>query len=182
LSKIKYTEEELVNLLKNKSEQAFNYLYDNYSAALFGVINRIVGSEEVAEDVMQEAFVKIWKSIDGYDTQKGRLFTWMLNIARNSGIDYLRSLQHKKELQNLKIDDSVSIINQIKTESSKVDQIGLKETVGNLKPDYKLMIDLLYFKGYTQEEVSKELEMPLGTVKTRTRAALKMLREMMQVE
>ena len=95
-------------------------------------------------------------------------------------LNFLR--EHKKELQNLKIDDSVSIINQIKTESSKVDQIGLKETVGNLKPEYKLMIDLLYFKGYTQEEVSKELEMPLGTVKTRTRAALKMLREMMQVE
>lgn len=180
-TKLKYSEDELVDLLKSKNTSAFSTLYDNYSAALYGVILRIVEIEAIAQDILQEAFVKIWNKMDSYDKTKGRLFTWMLNIARNTAIDQLRSAQHRQDMKNRNIDDSVNIINSSQSTSSKVDQIGLKETVAKLKPEYKLIIDLLYFKGYTQDEVAKELQMPLGTVKTRTRAALMQLRELMNV-
>jgi RNA polymerase sigma-70 factor (ECF subfamily) len=176
----KYTEEELVALLKSRSDQAFSVIYDNYSAALYGVINRIIGDEEQASDILQESFVKIWKNSEGYDASKGRLFTWMLNIARNSAIDATRSKQHKAEGKNRNLEDSVRLINKARSSATSTDHIGLKEVVEKLKPEYRQIIDLLYYGGYTQEEVAKELGIPLGTVKTRSRAALLTLRELMR--
>ncbi|MFL5763906.1 MAG: RNA polymerase sigma factor [Bacteroidia bacterium] len=180
MTKIKYTEDELVSLLKNKDVAAYNALYDNYSAALYGVITRIVPAEEIAEDLLQDVFVKIWKSIESYDAGKGRLFTWMLNIARNSSIDYVRSRQSRAESKIQDISNSVYEVNKQSTASVNTDTIGLKEQVVKLKDDYRILIDLIYFKGYTQEETAKELNIPLGTVKTRVRAAIMHLRETMK--
>ena len=87
----KYSEEELIYLLKNRDQPAFSYLYDNYSGALFGIIYKMLEDRELAEDVLQEAFVKIWNNFSNYDSLKGRLFTWMLNITRNLTIDTVRS-------------------------------------------------------------------------------------------
>jgi RNA polymerase sigma-70 factor (ECF subfamily) len=90
-----YEEHELVALLKAKDNQAFSYLYDNYAGALCGIVKQIVGDMELANDVMQEVFVSIWRKIDTYDASKGRLFTWMLNIARNAAIDKTRSKNYQ---------------------------------------------------------------------------------------
>lgn len=100
-----YPECDLVVLLAKKDLPAFNYLYDHYSAALYGVILKIVKREDVAQDLLQDVFVKIWKRVGQYDVQKGRLFTWMLNIARNTGLDYLRTQQH--ELMDLPTADQL---------------------------------------------------------------------------
>lgn len=176
----KYTDEAtLVAALKERQTDAITYLYDNYSNALFGVIDRIIQSEEISNDVLQEAFVKIWKNIDGYSREKGSLFTWMLNICRNTAIDETRSKQYKKQLQNQNIEDSVNSVNQSEQVQLRVDHIGLKEVVAKLKPEQKLLVDKIYFEGYTQDEVSKELNIPLGTVKTRIRAAMIQLREVL---
>src|SRR5476649_2115117 len=86
-----YNEEELVLLLKQQSREAFNYLYKQYSAVLYGVVNKVVYDEQTAQDVLQDVFVKIWTNIDQYDAKKGRIYTWMINIARNAAIDKLRS-------------------------------------------------------------------------------------------
>lgn len=173
----KYTDEHtLVAALKERQTEAITYLYDNYSNALFGVIDRIIQSEEISNDVLQEAFLKIWKNIEGYSSEKGSLFTWMLNICRNTAIDETRSKQFKKQLQNQNIEDSVHNVNQSEQVFMKVDHIGLKEVIEKLKPEQKLLVDKIYFEGYTQEEVSKELSIPLGTVKTRIRAAIIQLR------
>jgi RNA polymerase sigma-70 factor, ECF subfamily len=172
-----YTDEAtLVQALKARKQDALSYLYDNYSNALFGVIDRILQSEEVSNDVLQESFVKIWRNIDGYSREKGSLFTWMLNICRNTAIDETRSKQYKKDLQNQNIEDSVNKVDQSEQVYQKVDHIGLKEVVNRLKPEQKILVDKIYFEGYTQEEVSKELNIPLGTVKTRIRAAINQLR------
>ncbi|HVG12982.1 MAG TPA: sigma-70 family RNA polymerase sigma factor, partial [Flavisolibacter sp.] len=96
ISKATYEEGELIALLKNKDEQAFSYLYDNYAGALYGVVKQIVTDLEVGNDVLQEVFVSIWKKIDSYDATKGRLFTWMLNIARNAAIDKTRSKNYQQ--------------------------------------------------------------------------------------
>jgi RNA polymerase sigma factor (sigma-70 family) len=180
VKKISYTEEELVALLKNKDMAAYNALYDNYSAALYGVITRIVPAEEIAEDLLQEVFVKIWRSIESYDAGKGRLFTWMLNIARNSSIDYVRSKQSRIDTKIQDISNSVYEVNKQSSGSINTDVIGLKEQVVKLKDDYRILIDLIYFKGFTQEETAKELNIPLGTVKTRVRAAIMHLREILK--
>lgn len=171
---MKYTEQDLVQLLKQKEKDAFSYLYDNYSAALYGIVLRVLNQdEETAQDILQEAFVKIWKNIDNYDTSKGTLFTWMLNIARNTAIDKLRSI---KRVSIQSIDDNVHSVNEQHQTLTREDDIGVKDVLKKLRPEYKVVIDMAYFGGYTQEEISDELKMPLGTVKTRTRAALTELR------
>ena len=172
-------EKVLVSALKAKERMAFNYLYDNYSKVLFGVIDRIVQSEEIANDVLQESFVKIWKNIESYTDAKGSLYTWMLNVCRNLAIDTIRSKNFKKELQNRSIDDYVNMINRTEQVQTKVDHIGLKEVIAKLKPEQKILIDKIYFEGYTQEETSEELNIPLGTVKSRIRATIKQLREIL---
>ncbi len=176
----KYSEEELVALLQNKDQQAFAYLYDNYSAALNGVIYRLVEDRELAEDILQEAFVKIWNNFASYDTTKGRLFTWMLNITRNLTIDTLRSKGYKKQAKISGDENSVSNFTDDNRMAERFDAMGLRKQLVNLKPEQRSIIDLAYFNGYTQDEISKELGVPLGTVKTRMRSAIIELRKMLE--
>jgi RNA polymerase sigma-70 factor, ECF subfamily len=179
-SQATYAEFELVSLLKRKDERAYNYLYDNYSAALYGVIMKVVNIEETASDVLQEVFVKIWRNIESYDQQKGKLFTWMLNIARNTAIDTVRSKSYKNDQKIRELGNDVHVNNAPLTATIKIDHIGLQKVLEQLTEEQRLLIDLAYFKGYTQEEISKELEVPLGTVKTRIRNALLRLRDILK--
>lgn len=173
---IKYTEEELIALLKQKNKSAFEYLYDNYSGTLYGIITKIVNDEELAQDVLQEAFVKIWRNMEKYEASKSRLFTWMLNIARNHAIDTLRSKKYKYEIQNKGENvDIAEISGSVKTNT---DVIGVKQAAASvLDEDQQRVINAVYFMGLTQEEAAKELEMPLGTVKTKIKIALRELRK-----
>jgi RNA polymerase sigma-70 factor, ECF subfamily len=178
--RISIAEEELVSLLKNKDQKGFNILYNNYSGALFGVINKIVQSNDDANDLLQDTFLKIWRNIDNYDASKGSIFTWMMNIARNLAIDRVRSADFRDSSQNISMEDNV--IYQIDNEYQVVqdiDAIGLQKVVEKLRPEYKQLIDLVYYKGYTQAEVSEEYGIPLGTVKTRIKAAVGSLRAML---
>lgn len=172
----KISEEELIEALKTKSEKGFNYLYDNYAAALLGVINRIVNDEERSNDVLQDCFVKIWKKIDSYEKGKGTLFTWMLNIVRNAAIDSNRSKHVKYKTQ---IDEKVVDNNNAVDESIFSDLIGLKEAVKSLKPEFQKIIEYIYMQGFTQQEFADEFGIPLGTVKTRTRSAIQALRNLL---
>ena len=128
--------------------------------------------------MLQEVFVKIWKNIDTYNTSKGRLYTWMLNIARNSSIDKLRSKNFNNNQKNLSTDNFVHILDDNSKTINKIDAIGIKEFIKKLKPKCIQLIDLLFFKGYTQQEASDELEIPLGTVKTQNRNCMNELRLM----
>lgn len=174
---LKYSEEELVNLVLQKDQQAFSYLYDNYAGALNTVIFKMVENKELAEDVLQEAFVKIWNNFENYDKSKGRLFTWMLNITRNLTIDTLRSKSFKKQKKISGDENSVSSLEEIKTGIDRYDAMGLRKQVSNLKEDQRSIINMAYFFGYTQDEISKHLGIPLGTVKTRMRTAIIELRK-----
>lgn len=176
--KIQYSHDELVASIKTRDQKAFAFLYDNYAKAIFGVIHFIVEDMEESEDILQKTFMKIWDNFDMYDTSKGRLYTWMLNIARNIAIDYKRSKSYKNKNQN--IDQNVYTLNNIPAEDDSLNTIGLKKVVDKLKPDQLILIELAYYKGYTQDEISKELDIPIGTVKTRIRKALLILREQLQ--
>ena len=175
---LKYTETQLVTLLQQRDQSAFGYLYDHYAGALYGIISAIVVDKELANDVLQEVFIKIWKQINTYDAAKGRLFTWMMNIARNASIDMLRSKGYQSSQQNRELTETVYEREGIT--STQIEHIGLRKLVYSLKEDYKVLVELSYFRGYTQDEISKMLNMPLGTVKTRLRSALMQLRELMK--
>ncbi len=177
---IKYSEDELVMLLRNKDQQAFSYLYDNYAGALNGVIYRMVENTELGEDILQEAFLKIWNNFPQYDHTKGRLFTWMLNITRNLTIDTLRSKGYKKQQKISSDENSVSNYRDDTYSAERFDSMGIRKQLSNLKPEQRSIIDLAYFNGYTQDEISKEMGIPLGTVKTRMRSAILELRKMLQ--
>jgi RNA polymerase sigma factor, sigma-70 family len=170
-----YSEQELINALKAKDDQAFSYLYDHYSGSLYSIILQIVKSPEIAGDVLQEVFINIWRKIETYDPLKGRLFTWMLNISRNASIDMLRSRNYQNSQKNQEITDNVYGIDQA-TQTS-IDSIGLSKFLGKLRPEQRVLIELAYFKGYTHDEISQIEDIPLGTVKTRIRNALLQLRD-----
>ena len=172
----KYSEQELVVLLLQQNDQAFSYLYDNYSPALFGIINQIVPDKELASDVLQDVFINIWRRIRSYDQTKGRLFTWMLNIARNAAIDKLRSRPYQDNLKNQPLAENVNSTAANSVIGPQVNDVGLKKLINKLKEEYRVLIDLSYFQGFTHEEIAKLLNIPLGTVKTRIRSALIQLR------
>lgn len=172
-----YTETELVMMLKDRDNQSFSYLYKNYSGALYTIVLQIVPDQELANDVLQEVFVNIWRKIETYDQSKGRLFTWMLNIARNASIDFLRSKAYQNSKKNQQFPDSPEANIPSQSFQMNMDNIGLKKVLSNLKSESRVLIDLAYFKGYTHEEIAQIEEIPLGTVKTRIRTALIQLRE-----
>jgi RNA polymerase sigma factor (sigma-70 family) len=175
-----YTEQELVSLLRDRDNKAFAYLYDNYAAALNSIILQIVSDAELANDVLQEVFVNIWRRIEQYDPDKGRLFTWMMNIARNASIDTLRSRSYQNSRKNQSIGDNVDSLQSTDILQPGVDTIGLRKMLEKLKDEQRILIELAYFKGYTHEEIAELEKIPLGTVKTRIRNALIQLRGLLK--
>ena len=169
-------EPQLILALQQQDPQALAYLYDHYAAALYGIIHSIIPIEEVSEEVLQDCFLKIWNNIQYYDSQKGKLFTWMLHIAKNLAIDQRRSkafVQHRKRkagtggLEGLHL----AVVQTIQDP-------GLLDMVRQLTDKQQQVIQLVFFEGYTHQEVAQEYEIPLGTVKTRIRSALIKLRRL----
>jgi RNA polymerase sigma-70 factor (ECF subfamily) len=136
----------------------------------------------VAQEVLQDAFIKIWDKIDSYDPSKGKLFTWLLNVTRNLAIDKTRS----KEISQLrKTDDIDLLVHRVDAQEqtfSEVESIGLKEVLQRLPKEQKFIVEQLYLKGYTQSEVAEEFGIPLGTVKTRLRLAMTELRSLLNIK
>ena len=175
------SEKELINQLQAKNEKSFRHIYEMYSENLLGVIYTILKDEELSEEVLQDVFIKIWNNIDSYSEKKGRFFTWILNIARNAAIDKTRSKAFKNIKQNQNVDYFVDILEEKSNFSSKVDAIGIKKYINVLEPICKKIINLLFFKGFTQKEAAEELDMPIGTIKTRNRICINKLRDVLAV-
>ncbi len=167
-----YYEEELVNGLKNHTNEAYGYLYQHYRGSLYNIILQIIPDEETANDVLQEVFITVWKNIDKYDALKGRLFTWLLNVTRNTAINKTRSKNYKSDLKNDSISNYVNIIDEKSSSEQNINCIGLRKAVSLLKNEFKSVLELAYFNGFTHEEIAKTLNIPVGTVKTRLRSAV----------
>lgn len=172
--KITPTEQQIINLLKDKDKRALNLLYKNYSNSLYGVILKITINEEIAKDALQETFIKVWKNAAKYDQSKARLFTWLFRIARNTAIDKLRSFNNRyhKEIQ---IETSNVYI--LPTSGINDDVIDIKKHVATLEKKYKIVLEALFFEGMTQQEASDTLDIPLGTIKSRLKIGLRELRK-----
>ncbi len=167
-------EEKISALLGEKNQEAIALIYEHYAETIYGYILQIIPSSEVAQEALQDTFMKIWKNADKYDASKARLFTWFINIARNTAIDKIRSASYKqiKKTEGLEIASNLPSL----YEESNVLDSGLQTVIQSLDKKHSILIDLAYFKGYTHKEIEKELNIPLGTVKTRIRGAIKHLR------
>ncbi|MGC4100534.1 RNA polymerase sigma factor [Ferruginibacter sp.] len=173
------SEEELIDGLQARSHQAFASLYDHYSSAMLGVINTIVNDMDEAENLLQDAFIKIWNNIHRYDSNKGRLFTWLITICRNTALNFLRSGENTAKTKIPDAENGVST-EELIAAPVPTDHIGIDKLVCKLDDKHKTVINLIYFWGYTQQEVAEKLNLPLGTVKTRTRMALQLLKEQLK--
>ncbi|MBF8149382.1 sigma-70 family RNA polymerase sigma factor [Winogradskyella sp. F6397] len=168
----------LVKQFQDKNHVAFEKLYGMYHKSIHGVVYNIVKDTAIADELMQDVFIKAWHKADTYSSKKGRFFTWILNIARNAAIDKTRSKAFKQSRKNLNTDYFVDIIASHDNLDNSTDAIGIKTFVTQLGEKCKAVIELLYFKGFTQKEASEELQMPLGTIKTRNRNCIQQLRDM----
>lgn len=171
------SDEALLMLLKEGNNSGYALLYDRFGAMIYGVIKRIVVVEEDAENLLQDCFVKIWRNASQYDVNKGKLATWLLNIARNTAIDFTRSKVFSQRQKNQSLDILVNPTIDIEGLATVTDTIGLRRMVQMLSPQCREVIEWMYFEGYTQQEISDNFGLPLGTVKTRARTGLIELRK-----
>ncbi len=164
----------IISLLKGANQEAISLIYDNYGGALYGMCLKMMGSKEDAEEMLQESLTKIWRYAQSYDADKARLYTWMINITRNTCIDQIRKNDRRPQIQDveLNVDNGEATP---KTETP-VDHIGLKKELMSLREEDRKVLELAYFYGFSQSEISKKLNVPIGTVKTRARKALNELK------
>ncbi|MGY5355441.1 RNA polymerase sigma factor [Wenyingzhuangia sp. IMCC45467] len=160
---------------EEKDVLAYQKLYEMYNKSMLGVINNILRDEDLSKDVLQEVFLKVWDNIESYTPKKGRFFTWLLNISRNAAIDKTRSKDYRINKANQSLDIFVNISEQEEKEVSDEEK-SLFAKIQKMSEKCRKVIDLIFYKGYTQRETSEELEIPLGTVKTRSRSCLENLR------
>ncbi len=167
-------EKHIVELLQERNEKAISLLYEHYGDTLYGVAHKVVRNEELAQDVLQESFVKIWKKSDTYDSSKAKLFTWLFRITRNTAIDKLRSVNTKADKE---IQMDVSDVYNLGVDSIKPEFMDVRDNLGKIEEKYQIVLDALFFQGMTQQEASDELDIPLGTIKSRLKIGLRELRK-----
>ncbi len=167
-------ERHIVELLQEQNEKAISLLYEHYGDTLYGVAYKVVKDEELAQDVLQESFVKIWKKGDSYDSTKAKLFTWLFRITRNTAIDKLRSLGTKSDKE---IQMDVSDVYNLGIENIRPEFMDVRENLSKIETKYQIVLDALFFQGMTQQEASDELDIPLGTIKSRLKIGLRELRK-----
>ncbi len=167
-------EKEIVSLLKKSDKKAITLLYDNYADTLFGVIKKVISDDETAEDVLQECFVKIWRYSKKYDASKAKLFTWLYRIAYNTAIDKIRSQKNKN---NNEVQIEETSVYKITSGSLNDDVLDIKKHLKSLDEKYQIVINALFFEGMTQQEASEELDIPLGTIKSRLKIGLRELKK-----
>lgn len=169
----------LCQQVRNRDTSCIEELYDIYGNALYGVIIRIVKSEQIASEILQDTFMKVWQRGQSYDPKLGRLYTWMMRIARNGAINYLQSKASKKA-KNIQSDNNLVYLSDENRSAKMIEIFDMRGAVQKLDPKYQSVIDLIYFQGYTQKEASDELAIPLGTVKSRVKISLRELKNIFE--
>ncbi len=168
-----------ISLIKNREEKGLSILYDHYAPVLNGIIFRIVKSEVIAEEVLQETFLKIWNSIDSYDEKKSSLFTWMSRIARNAAFDRVRLRTFKQQKKTELLDSTVHKVSECNIDTNLMD---VEQIIEGLEEKYKQVLSSVYLQGNTHKDTAKLLGIPEGTVKTRLRFAITELRRKLKVD
>jgi len=171
-------EKQIVNLLSERPKEAIPLIYNHYGSSLYGMINAMLGNEAEAQDVLQESFIKYWRNADKYDAEKAKLYTWLLRIARNTALDKLRS-KGRKAKHEIRM-PFTDVCNESDLGISP-DLVDMRKQLGTLDIKYQEVLQALYFEGMTQQEASETLNLPLGTIKSRLRIAIRELRSIFEV-
>jgi len=171
--------EEILRLVRRRDEQGLRLVFEHYGPALNGVISRVVRDTRVAEEVLQDTLLKIWNKIDLYDADHAGLFTWMMNVARNTAIDRARLKGYQVGQKSESYDAPV---HETRTSDIATDQIDVHTLTEGMETKYLDVLQKMYLEGYSTSAAAEALNLPLGTVKTRLRSALSQLREKVKTE
>jgi RNA polymerase sigma-70 factor, ECF subfamily len=170
----------LLDRLKRRDPQALAQLYDLYGRMAYSLVLRVVRDKGVAEDLVQETFLRVWNRVHSVDSEKGSLGAWLLAIARNRALDYLRSTAGRDRSSAVEFDetDHASLYGEMESSVLMSDQLRrVKAALEKMAPNYRTVMELAYFEGLSQSEMSAKMGQPLGTIKTWVRTALQSLRD-----
>jgi RNA polymerase sigma-70 factor (ECF subfamily) len=177
------SDRELAERLQRRDTRAMADLYDRFGRLVYSVIYTIVRDTGIAEDLLQETFLRIWNRASGFDAEKGALGPWLLTVARNRAIDHIRSAgaRHAKNAFELEEREHPSLMIDAQLDLQNKDQArAIRTAIGKLNEKQRRVIELAYYEGLSQTEMAEKLGEPLGTVKTWVRSALKKLRDELQ--
>jgi RNA polymerase sigma-70 factor (ECF subfamily) len=174
---------ELIGLVANGEARALEVLYDRYSRVVYSFALRIVGDPQLAEEILQEVFFRVWQQGSGFQSNRGSLITWLLSITHNLAIDEVR--KRNRRPQKADSEDPELVLGAMADESTDIEQevwlsgvrMAIVEALNRVPKEQRDVIELAYFRGLTQREIAETLGQPLGTVKTRMRLGLQKLRE-----
>jgi RNA polymerase sigma-70 factor (ECF subfamily) len=170
----------LLKAIAGKDEKAVSQLYDRYRVVLFGLLVRILNNREEAEDVLQELFLQVWHRAGDYDPNRGRPFTWLVTLARSRAIDRLRSVASRERVASESAREVTEEVSDAVADAVRSEQRGIvTSALSQLPEEQQKALVLAYFDGLTQSEIADRLGAPLGTVKTRMRAGMMKLREVL---
>jgi RNA polymerase sigma-70 factor (ECF subfamily) len=172
-------DEALMFFAEHGDKEALGTLYDRHSRTAYSLAYRMMGERTAAEDLLQDAFVQVWRASGSYRAERGSVRTWILSIVRNRGIDQLRTMASLRRVHD-RVVASASVAQPSEAfaetwRNSQREQI--REALRILPPEQLKVLELGYYSGYTHMEIAEQLDLPLGTVKGRMRQGLKKLRE-----
>ncbi len=170
----------LAEKLRRRDPDAMSHLYDRYARVVYSVILRIVRNASVAEELAQESFIRAWNRASAFDAARGKIGSWLLTIARNRAIDYLRSSAGHQQASTFELESSERVTLFVDTEDRMLEQEQarrIRAAFAKLNANQRQVLEMAYFEGLTQVEMAERLGQPLGTIKTWVRTALITLRE-----
>ena len=175
------TDVNLLHSIARRDEAALRSLYDRYRLILFGLLVRILGSREEAEDILQEVFIQVWRRAADFDELRGKPFTWLVTLARSRAIDRLRLLGARDRVavaaaREAPEEASDAALDALRSEQRQI----VAEALAELPEEQRRALVLAYFDGLTQSEIAAQLGSPLGTVKTRIRSGMIKLRRLLE--
>ncbi|MBC9934134.1 RNA polymerase sigma factor [Chitinophaga qingshengii] len=165
-------------LSEEEKRSEFKRLYDEHHGRIFKAILRMLGNGELVEDVLQETFENVWKNMDKYDADKASVYTWICNIARSEVGNVRRNKLYRSLLKNAALEDAHT--NLVLTFDKEY--TGINRLFNHLKPEHRILMEMVYYRDWKQEEIAQQLGLPLGTVKTRITKAREALRDIAKRE
>ncbi len=181
------TEEEirLLERIVLKDQKALEKLYDLYSKIIYSIVLRIVKNQEDAEEILQNIFLQVWERARSFNRSRGTVYAWLITLARNKAIDKIRSKDFRKNFNTVAFDNVIEIFEnkystiEIDAATARERSEYVKKALEQIPGEQRLVIEMAFFDGYTQTEISEKLSLPLGTVKTRSRQGMMKLQNLL---
>ncbi|MGH2585232.1 MAG: sigma-70 family RNA polymerase sigma factor [Dehalococcoidia bacterium] len=180
-------DETLVRRVVQRDAEAFARLYDRYTDLVYSVALRVVADPALAQDAAQDVFLRLWRRPEAYDASRGRFVSWLVSVARNRAVDEVR-MRGRRRVRELGEFSSMEDPPDGRAEDPQLavqvqaDRVAVRRALAQLPEDQRKALEMAYFSGLTQQEIAEQLQQPLGTIKTRTRLAMRKLRTLLSAE